>query len=93
MLKHGILNPHLLSLLARVRHTNLLVISDLGFPFWPMIETIDLSLVSGVPTVAQVLAAVLPNFQAGQAFMAEEYLAHNDREAEAACVPRWPGCR
>ena len=84
MLKNGILNPHLLSLLARVRHTNLLVISDLGFPFWPMIETIDLSLVSGVPTVAQALAAILPNFHAGQAYMAEEYLAHNDRETEAA---------
>ena len=28
MLKNGILNPHLLSLLARVRHTNKLVIAD-----------------------------------------------------------------
>ena len=35
MLKTGILNPAVLSLLARVRHTNTLVIADRGFPFWP----------------------------------------------------------
>ena len=43
MLKTGILNPQLLSLLARVRHTNTLVIADRGFPSWPQIETVDLS--------------------------------------------------
>ena len=32
MLKTGILNPQLNSLLSRVRHTNLLVIADRGFP-------------------------------------------------------------
>ena len=84
MLKNGLLNPHVLSLLARVRHTNMLVISDLGFPFWPTIETVDLSLVSGIPTVTQVLEAILPNFHAGQVYMAEEYLKHNDQAAETA---------
>ena len=84
MLKNGLLNPHVLSLLARVRHTNMLVISDLGFPFWPTIETVDLSLVAGIPTVSQVLAAILPNFHVGQAFMAEEYRQHNDSAAETA---------
>ena len=33
MLKTGILNPKILSLLGRVRHTNMVVISDRGFPF------------------------------------------------------------
>jgi D-ribose pyranase len=84
MLKSGLLNPDVLSLLARVRHTNMLVIADLGFPFWPMIETVDLSLVAGVPTIAQVLTAILPNFHVGQAYMAEEYLAHNDADAQAS---------
>ena len=41
-----------------MRHTNTLVIADRGFPFWPMIETVDISLVDDVPTVLQVLAAV-----------------------------------
>ena len=44
MLKRGILNPSILSLLARVRHTNTLVIADRGFPYWPEIETVDISL-------------------------------------------------
>jgi len=39
MIKTGILNPQINSLLSRVRHTNTLVIADRGFPFWPMIET------------------------------------------------------
>jgi len=30
---------------ARLRHTNTLVIADQGFPFWPEIETVDISLV------------------------------------------------
>ncbi len=77
MLVKGILNPHVLSLLARVRHTNALVIADRGFPFWPMIETVDLSLVDGVPTVLQVLAAVRQNFVVTEAYMAEEFLKAN----------------
>ena len=62
MLKTGILNPQLNSLLSRVRHTNLLVIADRGFPYWPMIETIDIALVDDRPTVLQVLDAIRPNF-------------------------------
>jgi D-ribose pyranase len=77
MLKGGILNPAIRSLLARVRHTNMLVIADRGFPFWPLIETVDISLTDDVPTVLQVLDAVRTDFVAGQAFMAEEFLAHN----------------
>ncbi len=77
MLKTGLLNPHVLSLLARVRHTNTLVIADRGFPSWPTVETVDLSLVDGVPTVLQVLAAIRPNFIIGEAIMASEFLRVN----------------
>ena len=42
MLKTGILNPAINSLLSRVRHTNTLVVADRGFPFWPQIETVDI---------------------------------------------------
>jgi D-ribose pyranase len=82
MLKSGILNPHVLSLVARVRHTNTLVIADRGFPSWPGIETIDLSLVDDVPTVVQVLAALRPNFAIGRAWMAEEFLRENSAEVQ-----------
>jgi D-ribose pyranase len=83
MLRTGILNPQLSSLLARVRHTNTLVIADRGFPFWPGMETVDLSLVDDVPTVLQVLAAIRPNFVIGQAWMAEEFLRHNTADVQA----------
>ncbi len=79
MLKSGILNPHVLSLLARVRHTNTLVIADRGFPSWPGMETIDLSLVDDVPTVLQVLSAVRSGFVIARAFMAEERFCLHDR--------------
>lgn len=84
MIAQGIINPHVLSLLARVRHTNMLVIADRGFPFWPMIETVDLSLVDGVPTVLQVLAAVRRNFVVGEVYMAEEFLRVNSPATKKA---------
>lgn len=77
MLRTGILNPAVLALLARVRHTNTLVIADRGFPCWPGVETVDLSLVDDVPTVAQVLDALLPGFVVGQAFAADEFSQRN----------------
>ena len=77
MIKAGLLNPKVLSLLARVRHTNALVIADRGFPFWPQIETVDISLVDDVPTVLQVLAAIRAHFNAVQAYMAHEFKQHN----------------
>jgi D-ribose pyranase len=93
MLVQGILNPHLLSLLARVRHTNTLVIADRGFPFWPAVETIDLSLVDGVPTVLQVLAAVRKNFHATEAWMAQEFLAANPAGTRRAFAAALRGVR
>lgn len=83
MLISGILNPDLCHLLCRIRHTNALVIADAAFPFWPEIETVDLALVRGVPTIPQVLEALLPNFKAGVARMAEEFKTHNSAETQA----------
>ena len=77
MLKTGILNPGVNSLLSRVRHTNLLVIADRGFPFWPQIETVDISLVDDIPRVLEVLRSVRANFAIGRVFMAEEFRGAN----------------
>ena len=77
MLKTGILNPAINSLLSRVRHTNTLVIADRGFPFWPMIETVDISLVDDIPQVLEVLRSIRGNFVVGRVFMAEEFRAAN----------------
>ena len=77
MLKSGILNPHILALLARIRHTNTLVIADRGFPFWPQIETVDISLVDGIPRVLDVLNAIRANYVIDHAWMAEEFHGAN----------------
>jgi D-ribose pyranase len=84
MIKTGILNPKLNSLLSRVRHTNAVVIADRGFPFWPMIETVDITLVDDVPTVLQALAAIRRNFNVTQAFMAREFQKNNSAATRAA---------
>lgn len=80
MLKSGILNPQVLDLLARIRHTNTLVISDWAFPYWPEIETVDISLTHGIPRVLDVLDALVPVFKIGRIWQAEEFVAHNDRD-------------
>lgn len=77
MLQEGILNPHILNLIARVRHTNTLVIADWAFPYWPQIETVDISLTRGIPTILQVLEQLKPNFKIGRVLQASEFLATN----------------
>jgi D-ribose pyranase len=84
MLRNGILNPAINSLLSRVRHTNTLVIADRGFPFWPHIETVDISLVDDIPRVLDVLDAIKQNFSIGRAFAAQEFLAHNAPQTATA---------
>ncbi len=82
MLNSGILNPQLNSLLSRVRHTNTLVIADRGFPNWPQMETVDISLVDDIPRVVDVLAAIRANFSIGRFFMAEEFRRYNSEEVQ-----------
>ena len=83
MLKTGILNPAINSLTSRIRHTNTLVICDRGFPFWPQIETVDISLIDDIPRVLDVLQALRKNFVVQQVFMAEEFLAVNSEATKA----------
>jgi D-ribose pyranase len=79
MIIGGIINPDLQHLLCRIRHTNAVVIADAAFPYWPEIETVDLALVKGVPTIIQVLDAIMPNFKCGEVYMAEEFKRTNPK--------------
>jgi D-ribose pyranase len=83
MLQSGILNPGVLDLVARIRHTNTLVIADWAFPYWPQIETVDISLCKGIPTVLDVLDLLSPVFKIGRIWQAEEFLSHNKAETLA----------
>ena len=83
MIQSGVLNPQLLSLLARIRHTNTLVIADWAFPYWPQVETVDISLCHGIPTILQVLEVLKPNFKIGKIWQAEQFLSTNTPETIA----------
>ena len=83
MLQTGILNPQLLELLARIRHTNTLVIADWAFPYWPEIETVDISLTRGIPTVLDVLDLLTPVFKIGRIWQADEFVTSNTDETVA----------
>ena len=82
MLRGGILNPYINSLLSRIRHTNTLVIADRDFPFWPNIETVDISLIDDLPRVLDVLYAIRANFILGRVVMAEEFQTANSRDTQ-----------
>lgn len=83
MLQTAILNPHVLELIARVRHTNTLVIADWAFPYWPEIETVDISLTRNIPTVLDVLDLLTPVFKIGRIWQAEEFVTSNSAETLA----------
>ena len=59
MRKWGILNAKLQEAITELRHGDGMVIVDQGFPIPKGCYTIDLSLVTGIPTFKQVLKAVL----------------------------------
>lgn len=80
MVRTGILNPQVNSLLSRVRHTNTVLITDRGFPYWRTVETVDLSLVDDIPRVLDVLRAIRQNFTIGQVTMAEEFRPNNSAD-------------
>lgn len=82
MLQQGILNPHILSLLARVRHTNTVVIADWAFPHWPQIDYVDIALTRGIPTVLEVFNLIRANFKIGEIFMAREFKTYNPKRAQ-----------
>lgn len=84
MLIRGILNPAINSLLSRVRHTNTIVIADRGFPFWPQIETVDISLVDDIPRVLDVLTAIRTNFVIGRVFAAQQFVEVNTPHSVSA---------
>ena len=71
MIKNGILHPQLASLLARFRHVNAIAIVDGPFPTYPNVETIELAITMGWPTIGQVLDEILPHLQITSLLLAD----------------------
>ena len=72
MKKRGILQNELAGVLARLGHTDLLVVADAGLPIPPGVQRIDLAVTGGVPGFLQVLRPVLEEMAVEAAIIAGE---------------------
>lgn len=87
MKKKGILNSHISEVLARLGHTDTIVIADCGLPIPDTCIRIDVSLKIGTPGFIETLEVLLDDMQVEKATLAEEIKTHNRRvEEEAAAL-------
>jgi D-ribose pyranase len=83
MKRGGVLNPALSHLLASTGHTDYFTVCDRGFPVPEGPERIDLALVDNVPTVVDVLKAVIAEWSLDRVLITHEMDAiSSDRVAE-----------
>src|SRR5215210_5289263 len=82
MKRGGILNAQLAGALARLGHTDALVVCDVGLPIPPGPEVVDLAFRFGVPSFETVLSGILEELVVEGATAAEETEAHNPRSYE-----------
>lgn len=72
MKRGGVLNPALSHLLASTGHTDYFTVCDRGFPVPDGPERIDLALVDDIPTVLDVLAAVIAEWSLDRVLITHE---------------------
>lgn len=83
MKRTPLLHAELSQVIAGMGHGDLLVIGDAGLPIPPGVRRIDLALTRGIPTVSQVLEAVLAELRVEQMLLARESLQPGD------ALPHW----
>lgn len=83
MKKSPLLNAEISHVIARLGHTDQLVIADAGLPVPASSQRIDLALTAGVPTFLQVLKVVTHEMQVERAILAEEIVEKNPQLHEA----------
>ena len=72
MRKGKLLHAPLISVIARLGHTDRLVIGDAGLPIPPEVARIDLALRPGMPPFLEVLRTTLEEMKVESAIIAEE---------------------
>ncbi|QNP50262.1 D-ribose pyranase [Diaphorobacter aerolatus] len=83
MKRTTLLHAELSGVIAGMGHGDVLVIGDAGLPVPPGVRRIDLALCKGVPSVTQVLDAVLSELKVETAVIARESLGAQGE------MPRW----
>lgn len=77
MKKAGILNSQIAATLAKLGHTDTIVISDCGLPIPDSVRRIDLALRPGLPSFMETLEAVLADMVVEGVTIASEMAQHN----------------
>jgi D-ribose pyranase len=81
--KGGILHPEICKLLAASGHTDYITICDRGFPVPEGPSRIDLALVDGIPTVLDVLRAVVSEWTLDRVIITQEMTEISPQHVEA----------
>ena len=76
-------HPQLASLLARFRHANAIAVLDAPFPSYPDVETVDLIVRRGLPTIPDLVDLILAEHEVSSVVMAEEFRQHVDGATQA----------
>lgn len=75
-------HPQLASLLARFRHANAIAVLDAPFPTYPDVETVDLIVRRGLPTIPDLVDLILAEHEVSSVVMAEEFREHVDGQTQ-----------
>lgn len=78
MKKSGILNAPLSGIIARMGHTDKLVICDSGLPIPKDAKVVDLALTKNIPRFLDVLEVVLQELEVERAIIAKELINGNN---------------
>lgn len=78
MKKSGILNAPLSGIIARMGHTDKLVICDSGLPIPKSARVVDLALTKNIPRFLEVLKVVLEELEVEKAIIAKELINGNN---------------
>ncbi|MHC5225784.1 D-ribose pyranase [Ignatzschineria sp. LJL83] len=77
MFKSKMLNSEVNSVLARLGHTDQLVVADAGLPIPNSVTRIDLALIPGVPSFIETLQAIMEVMQIEKVILADEIETQN----------------
>lgn len=84
MKKAKLLNAALSHLVAQLGHNDMVVVGDAGLPVPPGVPCIDLAVMRGLPSIAQVLEALESEMQVERMVLAQETFATTGGD-----MPQW----
>ncbi|MBF6629930.1 MAG: D-ribose pyranase [Comamonas sp.] len=89
MKKSKLLNAALSHLVAQLGHNDVVVVGDAGLPVPPGVPCIDLAIMRGLPSIAQVLEALESEMQVERMVLAKETFFANQGDAPAWLPEAW----